>query len=82
MVVVIAFAFRVLPAAFLVGSTVSYINFLRGTEDSIGLAATVAWQETVLMTSLFTASIPCLRPFLWAFMSRSNKSMYVDPLSP
>ncbi|KAK3679101.1 hypothetical protein LTR37_021447 [Vermiconidia calcicola] len=77
LVVMFAFAVRLAPAALSIAGTVSYLKFLHGTEDSIGIAPTVAWQEAILFSSLISASIPCLRPFLLAFMSRAIKAMYV-----
>lgn len=40
------------------------------------MAPVVAWQETLLGFSLISASFPCLRSFLWAFMSRGLMTMY------
>lgn len=76
-VVIFLFSFRLVAAVLSIATTVSYFNFLHGTQDSIGLAPTVSWQEALLSSSLVAASIPCLRHFLWAFMSRGLKTMYV-----
>lgn len=75
-VVAFVFAFRLVVAGFAIAAAVSYFNFLRGDRDNIGLSATVAWQEVLLGVSLISASIPSLRSFLWAFMSRSMLTMY------
>lgn len=75
-VVAFVFAFRLVVAGFAVATAVNYFYFLDGTDDNIGLASTVAWQEVLLATSLISASIPSLRSFLWAFMSREMWHMY------
>ncbi|QIW95586.1 hypothetical protein AMS68_001104 [Peltaster fructicola] len=75
-VVAFVFAFRLVVAAFAICTAVSYFTFLNGAQDNIGLSATVAWQEVLLGTSLVSASIPSLRSFLWAFMSRGMGTMY------
>ena len=68
--VMFSFAFRIGVALLFVGYTVSYLDFMRHGQQSIGLAPTVAWQESLLGASLLSASIPCLRSFLGSFMSR------------
>ncbi|KAK1059879.1 hypothetical protein LTR74_012295 [Friedmanniomyces endolithicus] len=75
-VVALAFAFRLAVAAFSIATTVTYLQFLRGGTDSVGLAPTVAWMEVTLCTSLLTASVPSLRSFLSAFLTRGTLTMY------
>ncbi|KAK0292108.1 hypothetical protein LTR91_000102 [Friedmanniomyces endolithicus] len=75
-VVALAFAFRLAVAAFSIATTVTYLQFLRGGTDSVGLAPTVAWMEVTLCTSLLTASVPSLRSFLSAFLTRGTFTMY------
>ncbi|KAK0786560.1 hypothetical protein LTS02_012923 [Friedmanniomyces endolithicus] len=75
-VVALAFAFRLAVAAFSIATTVTYLQFLRGGIDSVGLAPTVAWMEVTLCTSLLTASVPSLRSFLSAFLTRGTLTMY------
>lgn len=75
-VVALAFAFRLFVAGFSIATTVTYLRFLRGGVDSVGLAPTVAWMEVLLCTSLLTASVPSLRSFLSAFLTRGAFTMY------
>ena len=75
-VVVFVFSFRLVVAAFSIATTSTYFNFLNGSKPSIGAASTIAWQEVLLGFSLITASIPCLRSFLWAFMSTGLMTVY------
>lgn len=55
-----------------IATTAAYLSFLHnpGARDSIGLSLTVVWIEVTICISLITASIPSLKSFLWAFMSR------------
>jgi hypothetical protein len=77
-VVVFVFSFRLVVAAFSLATMSVYFRFLHsGTaRDSIGLVPTVISIEAMLCASLITASIPSLRSFLWAFMSRGVFTMY------
>ncbi|KAK1068624.1 hypothetical protein LTR74_005495 [Friedmanniomyces endolithicus] len=75
-VVALAFAFRLAVAAFSIATTVTYLQFLHGGTDSVGLAPTVAWMEVMLCASLLTASVPSLRSFLSAFLTRGTLTMY------
>ena len=75
-VVVFVYSFRLLLAAFSIVTTKLYIGYLHGSDDVIGLAPLVAWQEMILGFSLISASIPCLRNFLWAFMSTGLMTIY------
>ena len=75
-VVVFVFSFRLISAAFSIATMATYFNFLNGGRTSIGAGPTIAWQEVLLGFSLISASIPCLRSFLWAFMSTGLMTMY------
>lgn len=77
-VVVFVFSFRLIVAAFSLATMFIYFKFLQsGTaRDSIGLVPTIISTEAMLCASLITASIPSLRSFLWAFMSRGVFTMY------
>jgi hypothetical protein len=76
--VVFVFSFRLVVAAFSLATMSTYIRFLHSdtARDSIGLVPTVISIEAMLCASLITASIPSLRSFLWAFMSRGVFTMY------
>lgn len=67
--VVFVFSFRLAVAAFSIVYMVSYVSYLNGHGNTQGIAVSVAWQEILLGFSLLSASIPCLRSFLWAFQS-------------
>lgn len=67
--VIFVFSFRLLVAGFSIAVLVSYLNFLRGSQAELDLVHTVVWQEVLIGCSLMSASIPCFRSFLWAFMS-------------
>lgn len=67
---------RLIVIAFTIATTSSYFNFLTQGRTNIDIAPVVAWQETLLAFSLISASFPCLRSFLWAFMSRGLMTMY------
>lgn len=75
-IVIFVYMFRLIVIAFSIVTTVSYFNFLRSDENSIAISPVVAWQEVLLGFSLISASFPCLRTFLWAFMSRGLMTMY------
>ncbi len=75
-VVVFLFSFRLIVAAFSIATMATYFKFLSGSKASVGAAPTVAWQEVLLGFSLISASIPCLRSFLWAFMSTGLMTAY------
>ena len=77
-VVVLVFGFRLVVAASSLVTMSIYFRFLHsGTaRDSIGLVPTVISIEAMLCASLISASIPNLRSFLWAFMSRGVLTMY------
>jgi hypothetical protein len=77
-VVAFVFGFRLIVAASSIATMSTYFKFLHsGTaRDSIGMAPMVVSSEVMLCTSLITASIPSLKSFLWAFMSRGVFSMY------
>lgn len=67
--VIFVFSFRLLVAGFSIAVLVPYINFLQGSQSELDLVHTIVWQEILLGFSLMSASIPCIRAFLWAFMS-------------
>jgi hypothetical protein len=71
-IVIFVYAFRLLVIACSIATTSSYFDFLRNGQDNIGIAPVVVWQEVSLGFSLLSASFPCLRSFLWAFMSRGT----------
>ncbi|KAF2172081.1 hypothetical protein M409DRAFT_17324 [Zasmidium cellare ATCC 36951] len=75
-IVVFVYCFRLIVIAFTIATTSSYIHFLDHGRTNIDIAPVVAWQETLLAFSLISASFPCLRSFLWAFMSRGLMTMY------
>jgi hypothetical protein len=75
-IVIFVFSFRLLVAAFSIATTVTYFKYLKSVDLSIGMASTIVWQEILLCTSLVSASIPCLRSFLWAFMSTGLMTVY------
>ena len=75
-IVIFVFSFRLLVAAFSIATTFTYFKYLKGADLSIGMASTIVWQEVLLCTSLISASIPCLRSFLWAFMSTGLMTVY------
>jgi hypothetical protein len=79
-IVVFVYSFRVLVAALSVVGIILYIDFIRGGASSIGLVPVVVLEEVLLCMSLLTASIPCLKPFVWAFMSRRKFSTPTSPL--
>lgn len=72
LIVVFVYIFRVFVAAFAIGTVVEYSLAIRSGETSIALVPVAILQEILLCMSLLTASIPCLKPFVWAFMSRSK----------
>lgn len=67
--VIFVFSFRLVVAGFSIAVMVNYFRYLRGSRREIDLVNTVAWQEILVGFSLVSASIPCIRAFLWAFMS-------------
>jgi hypothetical protein len=77
-VVIFVFSFRLLVAGVSIASTAAYLDFLQKHEDFVRIAPTVALQEILLGFSLLSASIPCLRSFLWAFMSSGLKTLAVE----
>ena len=81
-IVVFVFSFRLLVAAFSIGTTVTYFKYLNGSDLNIGVTSTIVWQEVLLCVSLISASIPCLRTFLWAFMSTGLMTIYNNSTSP
>lgn len=74
--IVFVFSFRLLVAAFSIATMVTYFDFLRGSRSEINLVYTVVWQEVLVGFSLISASIPCIRVFLWAFMSMGLQTSY------
>ncbi len=82
MIVVFVFSFRLLVAAFSIITTVTYLTYVEHHHDAIAIAPTVAWQEVLLGVSLISASIPCLRSFLWAFMSTGLMTNYGTRTGP
>ena len=75
-VVVFVYTFRLVVAAFSIATVSTYFSYLHDSKLSIGAGPTIAWQEVLLGTSLVSASIPCLRSFLWAFMSTGLMTVY------
>ncbi|KAI5370327.1 hypothetical protein Slin15195_G012050 [Septoria linicola] len=75
-IVIFVYMFRLIVIGFSIATTASYFNFLNDGNDSIDIAPVIAWQEVSLGFSLISASFPCLRSFLWAFMSRGLMTMY------
>ncbi|KJX99137.1 hypothetical protein TI39_contig372g00002 [Zymoseptoria brevis] len=75
-IVVLVYIFRLIVLGFSVAVTVTYFQFLRGGRNSIGIVNAVVWEEVLLAFSIISASFPCLRTFLWAFMSRGLMTMY------
>ncbi|EME48539.1 hypothetical protein DOTSEDRAFT_118977 [Dothistroma septosporum NZE10] len=71
-IVIFVYAFRLLVIAVSIAVTTTYFNFLQNGKDNIDIAPVVAWEEVLLAFSLVSASFPCLRSFLWAFMSRGE----------
>lgn len=55
---------------------VTYFDFLHGSRSEINLVHTVVWQEISVGFSLISASIPCMRVFLWAFASMGLQTSY------
>jgi hypothetical protein len=72
-IVVFVYMFRLIVLAFSVATTVVYFDFLRSGRNNIGIVSAVVWEEVLLSFSIISASFPCLRTFLWAFMSRGEK---------
>ena len=75
-IVVFVFSFRLIVAAFSIATMATYFQYTNGSKASIGAGATVAWQEVLLGFSLMSASIPCLKNFLFAFMSTGLMTAY------
>ncbi|KXT02841.1 hypothetical protein AC578_5384 [Pseudocercospora eumusae] len=75
-IVIFVYSFRLIVIAFSIATTASYFNFLAHGRNSIDISPVLAWQEVLLAFSLISASFPCLRSFLWAFMSRGLMTMY------
>ncbi|KAF7186246.1 hypothetical protein HII31_12321 [Pseudocercospora fuligena] len=75
-IVIFVYSFRLIVIAFSIATTASYFNFLKDGRNSIDISPVIAWQEVLLAFSLISASFPCLRSFLWAFMSRGLMTMY------
>ncbi|PPJ53915.1 hypothetical protein CBER1_04636 [Cercospora berteroae] len=76
-IVIFVYMFRLIVIGFSIATTSTYFDFLKTTSnDPIDIAPTIAWQEVSLGFSLISASFPCLRSFLWAFMSRGLMTMY------
>lgn len=75
-IIVFVFSFRLLVAAVSIASTATYLDYLIEHKDFVSIAPTVALQEVLLGFSLLSASIPCLRSFLWAFMSTGLMTVY------
>jgi len=73
-IVVTAFGLRIFAALAGMGATVTYTRFLLTGKTSIDLVRTLAWQEMWLGSALIGASIACLLPYPWAFMSRDRYS--------
>lgn len=75
-IVIFVYCFRLIDLGFGIATTVSYFNFLRDGRDNIDIVPVVVWELVMLSFSLISASFPCLRTFLWAFMSRGLQTMY------
>jgi len=75
-IVVFVYCFRLVDVGFGIATTVSYFNFLKFGRDNIDVVPVVVWELVALTFSLISASFPCLRTFLWAFMSRGLMTMY------
>ncbi|KAK3713083.1 hypothetical protein LTR37_008768 [Vermiconidia calcicola] len=76
-VVVFVYSFRLIVATLSVASSATYFEYLKRSQaTSIDAAPTIAWQEVLLGFSLISASIPCLRSFLWAFKSTGLMTIY------
>lgn len=75
-IVIFVYMFRLIIIAFTIATTFSYFNFLDNGRDSIGIAPVIAWQEVLLGFSLISSSFPCLRTFIWAFMSRGTSAWH------
>ena len=82
LVVVFVFSFRLMVAAFSNAAMATYFSFLHSAETSIGASGTVAWQEILLGFSLISASIPCSKAFLGAFMSTGLMTVYGNNTKP
>ena len=80
-IVIFVYAFRLLVIAVSVAVATTYFNFLNNGNDNIDIAPVVAWEEVLLAFSLISASFPCLRSFLWAFMSRGLMTMYGNTIA-
>lgn len=74
--IVFVFSFRLALIVFSIMVMVKYFDFLRGSRSEVDLVQTVAWQEIQIGFSLISASIPCIRTFLWAFMSMGLTTTY------
>ena len=75
-VVLFVYSFRLIQAPFSIATIATYFSYLHGERESVDFATTVAWQEIQIGFSLISASIPCLRSFLWAFMSTGLMTIY------
>lgn len=75
-IVIFVFSFRLIVAAFSIATTFAYFDYLNGSGLSINAVGMIVWQEVLLGSSLISASIPCLRSFLWAFMSTGLMTVY------
>lgn len=75
-IVIFVYCFRLVDVGFGIATTVSYFNFLKFGRDNIDVVPVVVWELVALSFSLISASFPCLRTFLWAFMSRGLMTMY------
>lgn len=80
-IVIFVYSFRLIDIGFGIATTVSYFNFLRDGRDNIDVVPVVVWEMVTLTFSLISASFPCLRTFLWAFMSRGLMTMYGNTTS-
>lgn len=80
-IVIFVYCFRLIDIGFGIATTVSYFNFLRDGRNNIDIVPVVVWEVVTLTFSLISASFPCLRTFLWAFMSRGLMTMYGNTTS-
>ncbi|KAF2717935.1 hypothetical protein K431DRAFT_205500, partial [Polychaeton citri CBS 116435] len=79
--VLTVFAFRIPNVGFMVAIAISFTRLFRSSpaSASIGAASSIAvWMEVLLGYSLCSASIPCVRSFLTAFLADGLYRVYND----
>lgn len=79
LVVIIAFAFRILVALIFIAFLLSYLTFLSSGAPNIGIVPTLSWQQILLCYALMSATIPVLKGFIGRF--KTADLVRIDPNS-